>query len=168
MGATKKASPLPERELMGSSNKRNPAPDAAAVKTGGRQRWITVAFLGVCLFLVVVLLLIGQLGPGNAATDWQRLCGRWDRTDGKYLEIRSVAADGKVEASYFNPNPIHVAEARAEREGGTIQLLVKLQDVGYPGSTYTLTYDPLRDELSGAYFSAATEENFQVTFVREK
>jgi hypothetical protein len=31
----------------------------------------------------------------------------------------------------------------------------ELRAPGYPGSTYTLTYDPQRDQLQGIYFHAA-------------
>ena len=35
-------------------------------------------------------------------------------------------------------------------------------------STYTLTYDPKRDELQGVYFQAVQKQNFEVVFVRTK
>jgi len=38
----------------------------------------------------------------------------------------------------------------------------------YPGSTYTLTYDPRRDQLEGVYFQAAMQQRFDVVFVRLK
>ena len=37
-----------------------------------------------------------------------------------------------------------------------------------PGSTYTLTYDPQRDQLMGIYFQAVEQQNFNVYFVRTK
>ena len=39
---------------------------------------------------------------------------------------------------------------------------------GYPGSTYTLTYDPKRDQLQGVYFQATLRQSFDVVFVRMK
>jgi len=65
-----------------------------------------------------------------------------------------------MDAGYFNPNPINVSLAEASHRGDA--------DVGYPGSSYTLTYDPQRDLLSGTYFQAALNQTFDVIFVRTK
>lgn len=103
----------------------------------------------------------------GAATPLQRLAGRWLRTDGGYvLEIRGVAAGGKVDAAYFNPRPIHVARAEASQDGAAVRLFVELRDVNYPGSTYSLSYDPGRDVLEGAYFQAMERQTYDVSFVR--
>jgi hypothetical protein len=96
-----------------------------------------------------------------------RLVGRWLRPDGDYvLEIRSVVESGKLEASYLNPNPIHIASAGASKAGEALRVDIELRDVNYPGSTYTLTYDPARDELQGLYYQAALQRLFPVVFVR--
>ena len=39
---------------------------------------------------------------------------------------------------------------------------------GYPGSTYTLTYNPAKDMLVGFYYQAAMQQNFDVVFARMK
>jgi hypothetical protein len=97
------------------------------------------------------------------------LTGRWLRPDGGYiLEIRHVAADGTLDAAYLNPRPIRVARAEASRAGSTLKVFVELNAPGYPGSTYTLTYDPKRDQLEGVYFQAALGQSFSVAFVRMK
>jgi hypothetical protein len=97
------------------------------------------------------------------------LQGRWLRPDGGYvLEIKSVAADGRLDAAYFNPRPIHVAEARASREGSTIKVTIELRDENYPGSTYNLGYDPQSDRLSGDYYQAVAREHYPIFFVRMK
>ena len=99
-------------------------------------------------------------GPGLAA-----LNGRWLRPDGGYvLEIRG--AEGAVAATYLNPRPINVARAEATRQGSTLKLFVELRAPGYPGSTYTLAYDPQRDQLGGEYFQAALGQTFPVSFQR--
>jgi hypothetical protein len=49
-----------------------------------------------------------------------------------------------------------------------MKLLVELRAPGYPGSTYTLTYDPRRDGLSSDYFQAALGQTFAVSFQRMK
>ena len=103
------------------------------------------------------------------AQTFQPLKGRWLRPDGGYvIEIREIDAAGKLNAAYFNPQPIKVAKAEASQEGGTIKVFLELRDVGYPGSTYTLTYDPATDQLKGAYFQAAMRQTFDVGFVRLK
>lgn len=95
------------------------------------------------------------------------LLGKWLRPDGGYvIEIRDVGPGGKVVAAYRNPRPIHVSEAGARRRNGKIELFIELRDEGYPGSTYTLTYDPQRDHLAGVYYQAALRQNFDVVFVR--
>jgi hypothetical protein len=97
----------------------------------------------------------------------EKLKGKWLRPDGGYiLEIRNAAPDGKMEAAYFNPRPIHVAKAEASREGENLKVFVELRDVNYPGSTYTLVYDATNDQLKGDYFQAALKQTFDVYFTR--
>lgn len=101
--------------------------------------------------------------------DLEQLKGTWVRPDGGYvLEIRSVATDGKADAAYFNPSPIHVARGLAYREGGETKLFIELRDVNYPGCTYTLTLDVKRDQLSGQYYQAAMQETYDVFFNRRQ
>jgi hypothetical protein len=69
---------------------------------------------------------------------------------------------------YLNPRPITVASAEATRDGSTMQVFVEFRAPGYPGSTYTLTYDPTRDQLEGIYFQAALQQRFDVMLVRMK
>jgi len=95
--------------------------------------------------------------------------GRWLRPDGGYIiQIRSIDASGKMDAGYFNPRPINVSKAQATKESGKIKVFVELNDVGYPGSTYTLTYDPKEDVLRGIYYQAAMKQSFDVYFTRMK
>jgi hypothetical protein len=103
----------------------------------------------------------------GSQSGFQKLSGRWRRPDGGYiLEIRSVAPDGKMEAGYFNPRPINVAKAAASQEGASVKVFIELRDLNYPGSTYTLTYDPTNDLLQGDYFQAALKQTFDVVFTR--
>ena len=103
--------------------------------------------------------------PASAA--FAKLPGKWLRPDGGYiLEIRSAAPDGKLEAAYFNPRPINVAKAEASRDGGSVKVFIEFRDVNYPGSTYTLIYDPTDDQLKGDYFQAALKQTFDVFFTR--
>ena len=100
---------------------------------------------------------------------FDRLQGRWRRPDGGYvIEIRNVEANGKMDAGYFNPRPINVSRAEASQEWTTTKVFIELRDTNYPGSTYTLTYDPRSDQLKGVYFQAALQQSFDVVFVRLK
>lgn len=112
----------------------------------------------------------------NAAADaevarpaYGKVVGRWVRPDGGYvIEIKSVDDAGKLEAGYFNPNPIFVSRAEASAQGSMIKVFVELRDVNYPGSTYTLAYDPADDVLKGVYYQAALQQQYEVYFERLK
>lgn len=104
---------------------------------------------------------------GAGSIDPKRLVGRWLRGDSDYvIEIAGVASDGTLEASYRNPKPIHVSRAESRREEGALKVLVELQDRGYPGSYYTLTYDPGSDTLAGVYHHLGLNQEFDVAFTR--
>ncbi|MHC1778015.1 MAG: hypothetical protein AB9834_21620 [Lentimicrobium sp.] len=110
---------------------------------------------------------------GNASDtvsyDQNHLVGDWERTDGEYtLRIYSASADGKLDATYFNPESIHVARAEWSAKDGYYIVVVELQDVNYPGSTYTLAYTPDGDRLTGNYFQAVEKVNYEVGFARKK
>lgn len=99
----------------------------------------------------------------------QKLVGRWLRPDGGYvIEIRKIDVDGRMDAAYFNPRPIHVSRAVAMTQGEETKVFIELQDVGYPGSSYTLTCYPQKDVLAGIYHQAAMGQDFEVVFVRMK
>lgn len=127
-----------------------------------------------CLKPMVMVLALGIALSGcgkqeSEGPQLQKLTGQWVRPDGGYVvEIKSVAADGKVEATYSNPNPIHVSKAEAKQDGPTIKLFIELRDVNYPGCTYNLTYDPQSDQLNGVYFQASRQQRYNVVFERIK
>ena len=108
--------------------------------------------------------------PALAAThkpEFEKLAGRWLRPDGGYIiEIRSIEPGGRMNAAYFNPQPINVAKAEASHHSGTIQVFIELRDANYPGSKYDLAYDRADDRLKGTYFQAAIGQTFDVYFVR--
>ncbi len=100
--------------------------------------------------------------------EYQKLKGEWRRPDGGYvLAIKSVD-NGVMDAAYYNPSPIHVAKAEASREGAVTRVFVELRDVNYPGSIYTLTYEPASDQLRGVYYQAVERQRYDVVFVRIK
>jgi len=49
-----------------------------------------------------------------------------------------------------------------------LKLFIKLQDKGYPASTYTLYYYAEKDALAGFYYQAAIGQTFKVVFFRKK
>ena len=105
--------------------------------------------------------------PASAAPTPDKLIGRWLRSDSDYtIEIAGVAPDGKLDVRYLNPNPIHVSRAEAVVAHGALNVLVELQDKGYPGSYYTLSYDPGSDSLSGVYNHLGLNQQFEVVFSR--
>ncbi len=107
--------------------------------------------------------------PAVVPAEFGPLKGRWVRQDGDYMiEIKSVAADGKMEAGYFNPRPIHIGKAEAELRDGVVRVYVLLADRGYPGSNYKLKHDKESDTLQGSYHQAASGETFGVIFDRLK
>ncbi len=95
------------------------------------------------------------------------LVGRWQRTDGGYaIDIQSVAANGEMQAGYFNPRPIQVGRAEAFEKEGKAQMYLELRDVNYPGSYYSLAFHPATGMLAGIYFQATLRETYEVEFVR--
>ena len=130
---------------------------------GRRKIFILIAVVLMVGIAAAVALLRGGSGGFDV------LNGRWLRPDGGYvLEIRAVDASGKIDAVYLNPKPINIAKAEATRDGSTLKVFVELRAPNYPGSTYTLTYDPQQDQLRGIYFQAVERQNFNVFFVRMK
>jgi|OpeIllAssembly_1097287.scaffolds.fasta_scaffold357752_2 hypothetical protein len=132
----------------------------------------------VIVFLTLTSLIVPSTCPagdekGSASKATQaehaRMAGKWLRPDGDYvLELSDVKPDGKLKAAYFNPRPINVAKAEWRSMAGRIQIFVELRDVNYPGSTYTLIYDPEKDRFNGYYFQAVQKQTFDVVFERMK
>ena len=124
-----------------------------------RNRMLTIPVL-------MILLLAASAGTASS-DDYRPLVGRWQRTDGGYIiDISRVLPDGSMQAGYFNPRPINVSRARASLVKDHLKVEVELRDSGYPGSTYTLLYDPHKDALLGFYYQAVQRQNFDVVFVR--
>ena len=104
-----------------------------------------------------------------AAADPGRLVGQWMRTDAEYvIAIDETSADGKLVARYLNPREIHVSKAQWLKSGARLQLMVEMQDRGYPGSNYELDYDAVHDTLFGTYHHLGLNQDFQISFYRLK
>jgi len=97
------------------------------------------------------------------------LVGSWQRTDGSYsIRVSDIKTDGQVKAEYFNPKPIHVAEATVSTQKDLMKLFIRFQDKGYEGSAYTLYCYAEKDALLGFYYQAAMDKTFEVIFLRKK
>jgi hypothetical protein len=107
--------------------------------------------------------------PAKAVPDAVRkLLGRWVRSDGGYvLELRNADISGVVEAGYFNPKSINVSRAIWMQGGAGLQVVVELNDVGYPGATYVLSHDAQNDRLTGQYTQPQMQQTFEIEFVRQ-
>jgi hypothetical protein len=101
--------------------------------------------------------------------DFKAIEGKWVRSDAEYmLDLKVPDSSGKIQATYFNPRPINVSKAEAKVEDGVVKVFVELQDVGYPGCTYKLTYIKDRDALAGVYHQAAMQQSYDIMFMRLK
>ena len=98
-----------------------------------------------------------------------RLTGRWQRSDGDYtIEIFALYDDGTANVGYFNPGPINVEKGGWVFTDGRLTLNVVLRDVNYPGSKYSLNYNPENDTFTGSYFQAVEGISYDVDFSRVK
>ena len=102
----------------------------------------------------------------------KKVLGRWIRADGGYvLELKRAEVSGVVEAAYYNPErpkPINVSRAIWMQGGSGLQVVVELNDVGYPGATYVLSHETQGDRLVGQYTQPAMQQSFDIEFVRQK
>lgn len=98
----------------------------------------------------------------------KKILGRWVRVDGGYvLELRNPDVSGALEGGYFNPKPIKVSRAIWMQGGQGLQVVVELNDVGYPGATYVLSHDAQNDRLVGQYTQPAMQQSFDIEFIRQ-
>ncbi len=140
-----------------------------------RAVFILVAFCVVAVFCFWRWKSSGSDVPASALTvsettakpEFAKLNGRWIRPDGGYIvEIKGVDSGGRIEAAYFNPSPIYVSRAEASMDSGAIKVFIELRAPNYPGSTYTLAYDPEGDQLQGIYYQALEQQTYEVVFER--
>ena len=132
-----------------------------------RRLKLFVVLISLIVVIAVTAGVLHQRGGRQAQADYKKLVGNWMRTDGDYIiSIRGVDTDGKVQAAYFNPNPIKVSQAKISSHGNAIMLFVELRDEGYPGSKYNLTYKASSDTLEGTYFQAQAQQLYEVVLQR--
>jgi hypothetical protein len=160
------------------ARKKHPSRRAARTPRSVNRRLVAVVALAGAAALAFLLMPrastrdaggTGQADPAAAdpAADTKALIGRWVRTDHPYVvEIRAVTPDGALDVQYLNPRPIHVSYAKAERHDSRLGVTIELNDQGYAGSLYTLTYEPGADRLVGTYRLPTRNEEYVVSFSR--
>lgn len=153
------------------SNSRRNRPAAAKRLGSGLTWWIVIA---TAIAVAAAAFWWSGSNSRDGATTMtsfetaQGLVGRWQRTDAGYvIDIRHVDRYGTVEAVYLNPNLINVSQARVSDAGGRLELFLELMDVGYPGATYRLGYNPEYDVLVGLYHQPTAGQDFEVAFERK-
>lgn len=160
---------------------KNVSDQAEPKSTAAFKRTVLVMGAIVCVAIAaIVFVLVGvrDAGPKKQASEsaaadrpllaeFDALKGKWVRPDGGYvIEIKKLLPGNALEVGYFNPNPIHVGQAKLFKERGFTKVFVELQDVNYPGSTYTLIVDKENDILRGVYYQATQQEEYQIYFER--
>jgi hypothetical protein len=125
-------------------------------------------WFSLLIFIFTTVLLATNVVFSAEQPDLKVFIGEWIRPDGGYvIRISDIKPDGSVDAGYFNPNVINVTEASISEWKGLLKLFIKLEDEGYPGSTYTLYYYAEKDALAGFYYQAAIKQTFEVVFMRK-
>jgi len=136
-----------------------------------RKEFFRYLLLVLSACIISSLLITSTVSATEIATmpspDMLALQGRWIRTDAPYVIELSHAKGGSLQAAYFNPKPIHVGKTETAQQGGVVQVLIELQDVNYPGSTYVLSYDRTQDMLKGIYFHPVSKQSYEIGFVRQ-
>ena len=130
------------------------------------NRWIVM----VSCFLTVLWMASGiSLAEKNESLtpDMLAIQGSWVRSDAPYVIKLVPAQGGQLQATYFNPRPIHVQKTEVAKKDGVLYVMVLLQDVNYQGSFYLLSYDRAKDALKGTYVHGASKQHFNVDFVRK-
>lgn len=110
----------------------------------------------------------GAAATAPARASAEVLKGTWIRPDGGYrIVIQGVGADGRLDATYFNPSQLPFARAQVSQDAATIRVVLELQAGGYAGSTYDLLYEAATDRLKGTFYQAVAKQKFDVFFVRK-
>jgi len=145
------------------------------LKSSRNTRIFTVWLLLTWLCFIVMVAIPGnviaaeELPQSTVIPEAKLLEGSWVRPDGGYiLELKNIAEDGTLAAAYYNPRPINVFQAFWATDDGKLAVFVELRDINYPGSKYSLRYDPADDLLKGFYFQAIEQQTYAVEFLRKR
>lgn len=126
--------------------------------------------------VLVICVLVTQLmvcgiglaqNSGTYSPELLAMQGRWVRTDAPYVIELRQNTNHQLQASYFNPRPIHVETTETARKDGLQYVMIKLQDINYEGSVYLLNYDREQDTLHGIYMHGGSGQRYQVSFSRQ-
>ena len=132
-----------------------------------KLKLIVLDVLSVILIYTICLPVSGWTDV-NETPDFNVIAGEWVRPDGGYVvHVKNIKPDGEVDVEYLNPSRINVAEAKVSIWKGLVKLFVKLEDEGYPGSTYTLYYYTEKDAFAGYYYQATMKKTYKVVFFRK-
>ena len=120
-------------------------------------------------FLIFSLLIpTTSLQAQTKKDEFKKIFGRWLRPDGGYvLVINDIDDEGNLDATYLNPRPINVSQARASIESDQIKIFVELKDRYYDGNYYELHYDESADQLKGVYYHLGINQEFNIYFTRK-
>lgn len=127
------------------------------------------SILAFCILMV--LWMVSAAGRAQNSDyyspDLLAIQGRWVRADAPYvIELRQNKSH-KLQASYYNPRPIHVEKTETAKKDGLQYVMIELQDVNYEGSMYLLNYNRKEDALQGVYIHGASGQRYQVSFSRQ-
>jgi hypothetical protein len=93
------------------------------------------------------------------------LRGRWQDRNGRgAINIRNISTTGSIELQFDNPEPVHVTQAQAARDGKETKLLILVR---YPHNLccfYNLVYDPVADQLKGIFWPKGSAKTTEVVF----
>lgn len=123
--------------------------------------------IGFLTFLFIMAGLGQAQDTGFLSPDYLAIQGRWVRADAPYvIELRNSKSN-VLEATYFNPSPIHVEKTETAQKNGLQYVMIQLQDVNYEGSIYLLNYNRDQDALKGIYIHGKSGQRFEVSFSRQ-
>ena len=111
------------------------------------------------------LYMLARADPFNASGGASLLGDKLERGE-EVIALKRRDNNGEMQVGYFNPRPIKVGRAEAFEKDGKAQMYLELRDVNYPGSYYSLAFNPATGLLAGIYFQAVLRETYEVEFVR--
>ena len=94
------------------------------------------------------------------------LLGRWGCPGRGIIYIKNISSTGSMQVQFFNPEPIHVTQAQAARDGTSTRVLIILRHADNLCCTYNLAYNPASDQLRGVFWQKDSPKTSEVVFSR--
>ena len=120
---------------------------------------------------VVLTLLLTPLGLATAqgpAPAFDTLKADWVRPDGGYrISIAAVGADGRIEATYFNPEPSAVRQGAGDARRRDAPGVLRTAGGRLRGFDLRARLCPASDRLKGVYYQAVAKQKSDVYFMRK-